>query len=147
MIEEIKIRNHSPEVDDEWDTNGHAKKACDHLGNWIKEQVSYVKLKNLAGAKNEGIKDHGMTHLIIVEIEGTEKIALMYAHWYKQPPLDGLWREGLGARTPVVEGDLLYGRGSADDGYGTYAAVLAVKACQKRQVPHPKIVRALPRCE
>ena len=88
-----------------------------------------------------------MTHLIIVEIEGTEKIALMYAHWDKQPPLDGLWREGLGPRTPVVEGDLLYGRGGADDGYGTYAAVLAVKACQKMKIPHPKIVMVLESCE
>jgi len=88
-----------------------------------------------------------MTHLIVVEIEGADKVALMYAHWDKQPPLDGLWREGLGPRTPVIEGDLLYGRGVADDGYGTYAAVLAIKACQKMKLPHPKIVMVFEGCE
>jgi acetylornithine deacetylase/succinyl-diaminopimelate desuccinylase-like protein len=88
-----------------------------------------------------------MTHLITVEIEGTDKVALMYAHWDKQPPLDGQWREGLGSRTPVIEGELLYGRGSADDGYGTYAAVLAIKACQKMKLPHPKIVMVFEGCE
>ena len=93
------------------------------------------------------MKEPGRTHVIIVEVEGTDKVALMYAHWDKQPPLDGLWREGLGARTPVVEGDLLYGRGGADDGYGTYAAVLAVKACQKMKIPHPKIIMVLESCE
>lgn len=89
-----------------------------------------------------------MTHVILVEIEGTEKVALMYAHWDKQPPLDEkLWRHGLGPRTPVVENDHLYGRGSADDGYGTYAAVLAVKACQHMKLPHPKIIMVLESCE
>eukprot|EP00826_Nyctotherus_ovalis_P029244 TRINITY_DN2307_c0_g1_i2.p1 TRINITY_DN2307_c0_g1~~TRINITY_DN2307_c0_g1_i2.p1 ORF type:complete len:339 (+),score=73.85 TRINITY_DN2307_c0_g1_i2:431-1447(+) len=88
-----------------------------------------------------------MTHLIVAEIEGNDKVALMYAHWDKQPPLDGLWREGLGPRSPVVEGDLLYGRGSADDGYGTYAAVLTIKACQKMKLGHPKIIMVLEGCE
>ena len=40
----------------------------------------------------------------------------------KQPPL-GPWRNGLGPYEPVREGDLLYGRGTADDGYATFAAV------------------------
>jgi acetylornithine deacetylase/succinyl-diaminopimelate desuccinylase-like protein len=45
----------------------------------------------------------------------------------KQPPL-GEWRDGLGPYEPVREGDLLYGRGTADDGYATFAAVTALLA-------------------
>ena len=40
----------------------------------------------------------------------------------KQPPL-GDWRPGLAPFEPVREGDLLYGRGTADDGYALFAAV------------------------
>ena len=45
----------------------------------------------------------------------------------KQPPL-GEWRSGLGPWEPVREGDLLYGRGTADDGYATFAAVTGLVA-------------------
>jgi acetylornithine deacetylase/succinyl-diaminopimelate desuccinylase-like protein len=45
----------------------------------------------------------------------------------KQPPL-GDWRPGLSPFEPVREGDLLYGRGTADDGYALFAAVTALLA-------------------
>ena len=38
------------------------------------------------------------------------------------------WREGLGPWTPVIEGDRLYGRGGADDGYAAFASLLAIEA-------------------
>lgn len=40
-VEYIKIPNGTPDFDPEWDTNGHAQKACDHLVNWIKAQVPH----------------------------------------------------------------------------------------------------------
>jgi acetylornithine deacetylase/succinyl-diaminopimelate desuccinylase-like protein len=40
----------------------------------------------------------------------------------------GQWRDGLSAFEPVREGDLLYGRGTADDGYALFAAVTALLA-------------------
>ena len=52
---------------------------------------------------------------------------LIYGHMDKQPPL-GDWRPGLSAFEPVREGDLLYGRGTADDGYALFAAVTALLA-------------------
>jgi len=37
------------------------------------------------------------------------------------------WDEGLSPTNPVIKGDKLYGRGGADDGYSTYAAILSIK--------------------
>ncbi len=45
---------------------------------------------------------------------------LLYGHLDKQPEMNG-WRDGLGPWTPVLEGDRLYGRGGADDGYAAFA--------------------------
>ena len=91
-----------------------------------------------------------MTHLIIVEIEPTIKPAktvLMYAHWDKQPPLTEKWSAGLHPTKPVIKNGLLYGRGSADDGYGSFAAILTIKACQHFKMSHPKIVMVFESCE
>ena len=52
---------------------------------------------------------------------------VIYGHMDKQPPL-GEWRAGLSPYEPVREGDLLYGRGTADDGYSTFAAATALAA-------------------
>ena len=38
------------------------------------------------------------------------------------------WRDGLGPWTPVLEGDRLYGRGGADDGYAAFASLTAIEA-------------------
>jgi hypothetical protein len=54
---------------------------------------------------------------------------LIYGHMDKQPPL-GDWRPGLSPFEPVREGDLLYGRGTADDGYALFAAVTGLLAAE-----------------
>jgi acetylornithine deacetylase/succinyl-diaminopimelate desuccinylase-like protein len=54
---------------------------------------------------------------------------LLYGHLDKQPEMVG-WRNGLGPWTPVVEGDRLYGRGGADDGYAAFASLTAIEAVQ-----------------
>ncbi len=41
---------------------------------------------------------------------------------------------------PFIEGEKLYGRGGADDGYSTYGSVAAIKACQDLGIPHPRCV-------
>ncbi len=58
----------------------------------------------------------------------------IYGHMDKQPPL-GEWRSGLGPYEPVREGDLLYGRGTADDGYATFAAVTGLAGGGRRPGP------------
>lgn len=88
--------------------------------------------------------------MIFVEIDATMKDAktvLMYAHWDKQPPLEGKWAPGLGPFTPVIKDGFLYGRGCIDDGYGSFAAILSIKACQHFNIPHPRIVMTLESAE
>ncbi len=50
----------------------------------------------------------------------------MYGHMDKQPYGDG-WTTH--PADPVIIDDRLYGRGSSDDGYAFFTAVLSVKAC------------------
>jgi len=51
---------------------------------------------------------------------------LMYGHMDKQPYGDG-WDTN--PCDPVVKDDRLYGRGSSDDGYAFFTAILTIKAC------------------
>jgi acetylornithine deacetylase/succinyl-diaminopimelate desuccinylase-like protein len=60
---------------------------------------------------------------------------LVYGHLDKQPP-QGEWRAGLGPFEPVREGDRLYGRGTADDGYSVFAAVTALEALGATDAAH-----------
>jgi len=57
------------------------------------------------------------------EVHGT---VLVYGHYDKQPPFEG-WSKGRGPWTPVIEGDRLYARGVADDGYALPSALLALE--------------------
>ena len=52
------------------------------------------------------------------------------------------WRDGLGPWKPVVEGDRLYGRGGADDGYAAFAALLAIEAAEAAGHPARPLHRA-----
>ena len=50
---------------------------------------------------------------------------LLYGHLDKQPEMVG-WAEGYGPWIPRLEGDKLYGRGGADDGYAMFGALSAL---------------------
>ena len=50
------------------------------------------------------------------------------------------WSKGLYPYKPVRKGDLLYGRGSVDDGYSFFLSVLIIKTLQKFKISHPPIV-------
>ena len=49
----------------------------------------------------------------------------------------GTWRDGLGPFEPVRDGDRLYGRGTADDGYAVFAAVTALRRWPRPARPTP----------
>jgi len=71
---------------------------------------------------------------------------MLYGHLDKQPEMTG-WREGLGPWTPVLEGDKLYGRGGADDGYALFASLTAINAVRKDRLPHARCVILIEACE
>ena len=47
---------------------------------------------------------------------------LLYGHLDKQPEMTG-WREASARGSRCIEGDQLYGRGGADDGYAIFASL------------------------
>ena len=65
--------------------------------------------------------------------------SLLYGHLDKQPEMAG-WRDGLGPWTPVLDGDRLYGRGGADDGYAAFASLAAIEAAQAAGCRHARCV-------
>src|SRR5258706_7451969 len=71
---------------------------------------------------------------------------MLYGHLDKQPEMTG-WREGLGPWTPVIEGDKLYGRGGADDGYAIFASLTAINAVRRDKRPHARCVVLIEACE
>ncbi len=88
----------------------------------------------------EVIVRDGLTPVILADVPASpgaeaELVTLLYGHLDKQPPL-GSWREGLDPFVAVREGDRLYGRGTADDGYAIFAALGALEALAASDTPH-----------
>jgi acetylornithine deacetylase/succinyl-diaminopimelate desuccinylase-like protein len=104
----------SPAFDPERAERGAVAAAAELLAAWVREQDGALQ--------TEIVQLPGRTPLLLIDNGKSGDPVLVYGHMDKQPPL-GEWRSGLGPYEPVREGDLLYGRGTADDGYSTFAAV------------------------
>ena len=65
---------------------------------------------------------------------------MLYGHLDKQPYGEG-WSTG--PTDPVIKGDLMYGRGSSDDGYSAFTCMLAVKAGQVSGAKMPRVCLVL----
>lgn len=133
----IAIPALSPAFDGDWAANGHLDRAVDLVMSWCRERP-------IPGMAVSVHRIEGRTPVVICEIPataGAEDIApvLLYGHLDKQPEMEG-WRDDLGPWKPVLEGDLLYGRGGADDGYSAFAALGAVEALQAAGGSHPRCV-------
>ncbi len=138
LREYISIPNQSPAYDPEWQTNGLLERAVGVARRWVEAQ-------RLAGLRVETVVLPGRTPLLLLEADGgREGTVLLYGHLDKQPPFEG-WRAGLGPFEPVLEGDRLYGRGGADDGYAVFAIVTAWRALQEFGARFPRCV-ALVEC-
>jgi acetylornithine deacetylase/succinyl-diaminopimelate desuccinylase-like protein len=136
----IRIPNKSPLYDANWRERGYMDQAVALIEAWCREQ-------HLPGLKMEVLKPEGRTPLIFMEIPGdSSQTVLLYGHLDKQPEMTG-WRDGLGPWTPVIEGDKLFGRGGADDGYSAFAALAAISALQNQKVPHARCVVLIEACE
>ncbi len=71
---------------------------------------------------------------------------LLYGHLDKQPEMTG-WADGFGPWMPRIDGDKLYGRGGADDGYAIFGALSALLALQEQGIPHARCVILIEACE
>ena len=135
----VRIPNLSPAYDPEYLTNGLLEQAMELVDN-------YISKLEITGLSKQIFKDAKGLPLIcyIVEPSSPEIKAnvLLYGHLDKQPHGEG-WNEGLGPTDPVIRGDLMYGRGSSDDGYAPFACMLAVKAAQEQGVPMPRVCLVL----
>lgn len=140
LIDYIRIPNKSPAFDPDWQKNGYMDQVVKQFSNWcIKQDINGLSL--------EVVRLPERTPLIYIEIPGTiDNTVLLYGHLDKQPEMSG-WREGLGPWQPVLEDEKLYGRGGADDGYATFASLLAIKALQKQALPHARCVVIIEACE
>ncbi len=140
LIDYIRIPNKSPAFDPDWQEHGHMEKVVQQFVRWAEAQ-------NLAGMTLEIVRLEGRTPLLYMDIPGqSDNTILLYGHLDKQPEMKG-WKEGLGPWTPVMDGDKLYGRGGADDGYAMFASLTAISALQKQNIPHARCVVIIEACE
>ncbi len=140
LIEYIRIPNKSPAFDPNWQEHGYMEQVVDQFVDWSKRQA-------IKGLHIEVVRLEKRTPLIYMDIPGDkDDVILLYGHLDKQPEMLG-WREGLGPWEPVLEADRLYGRGGADDGYATFASLLAIKALQLQNLPHPRCIVIIEACE
>ena len=129
----IRIPNLSPTFDPEWAAHGHMDRAIDLVAGWM-------RARPIAGLDVTVERLEGRTPLIVAEVPGTaEGTVVLYGHVDKQPEMTG-WRDGLGPWTPVLEGDRLFGRGGADDGYAAFAALSAIEALQAAGGTHARLL-------
>jgi len=125
----------SPMYDAQWVEDGHIERAVRLLSEWARERAIgdfEVMVHRL----------EGRTPVIVVTVEATapvEGTVVLYGHLDKQPPL-GDWSDGLAPFDPVRRGDRVFARGVADDGYSTFAALLAIEAMERSQIAHSRIV-------
>jgi acetylornithine deacetylase/succinyl-diaminopimelate desuccinylase-like protein len=138
----IRIPNVSVAYDSGWAEAGHMARATELLRDWCAARAS--ESGGLAGATVEVHEIAGLSPVLLVDVPPTgagrsDRTVLLYGHLDKQPPFEG-WRDGLGPWTPVVDGDRLYGRGSADDGYATFSALAALEAVRAGGGSHDRCI-------
>lgn len=137
LHEFIRIPNVSPAFDADWEVNGHMADAVALVRRWCEAQ-------QIDGMTVEVLELEGRTPVVLCEIPATRPdlahdTVLLYGHLDKQPEMTG-WRDGLGPWSPVLEGDRLYGRGGADDGYAVFASLVAVEALREAGGDHARIL-------
>jgi acetylornithine deacetylase/succinyl-diaminopimelate desuccinylase-like protein len=136
LTDYIRIPNKSPSFEPDWAQLGHMERAVEMFATWAREKIAA-----LPGASMSVERLPGRTPLILIEVPGARgaDTVLLYGHLDKQPEMTG-WAEGKGPWVPVLEGDKLYGRGGADDGYAMFGAITALLALQQQNIAHARAV-------
>ena len=137
LVEYVSIPNVSPAYEDRWEELGHMERAVSLVHDWC-------AARRIAGMTIDVQRLPGRTPLIVIEVPAfgggpADRTVILYGHLDKQPEMTG-WRDGLGPWTPVIEGNRLYGRGGADDGYAAFASLTAIEAVQANGGSHARCV-------
>jgi len=142
LVEYIKIPNKSPMFDPDWAAHGYMDKAVAMFEAWARRKIAAFP-----GATLEIVRLPGRTPVILIEVpgEGADTV-LLYGHLDKQPEMVG-WEDGYGPWLPRIDGDKLYGRGGADDGYAMFGALTALAALHEQGVPHARAIVLIEACE
>ena len=142
LVEYIKIPNKSPSFDPDWAAHGYMDEAVALFERWARSQLA-----SLPGATLEVVRLPGRTPVILIDVPGEGKdTVLLYGHLDKQPEMVG-WADGYGPWIPRLEGDKLFGRGGADDGYAMFGALSALLALREQGVPHAHCIVLIEACE
>jgi acetylornithine deacetylase/succinyl-diaminopimelate desuccinylase-like protein len=144
LVDYIKIPNKSPAFDADWQRHGYMEDAVSLIQRWCRAHA-------LADMHLEVVRLEGRTPLIFMEVPGHDNggddaCVLLYGHLDKQPEMQG-WRDGFGPWTPVIEGERLFGRGGADDGYAAFASLAALHALAEQNIPHARCIIIIEACE
>jgi acetylornithine deacetylase/succinyl-diaminopimelate desuccinylase-like protein len=143
----IRIPNKSPAFDAEWVAHGHMEAATTLIADWCRAQAAHIPGLRVEVIRLTNEQGKPRTPLIYMEVEGDgEDTVVLYGHLDKQPEMTG-WREGLSPWTPKREGDRLYGRGGADDGYSAFASLTALRLLREQKVPFARCVVLIEACE
>lgn len=133
LIEYIRVPNKSPLFDPDWATHGYMETIVEQFAAWARREGP-------ADLTIDVIRLPDRTPMLYMEVAGhSDDTVLLYGHLDKQPEMSG-WRDGLGPWKPVLEGDRLYGRGGADDGYATFASIIALRVLADHALPHARCV-------
>jgi len=142
LLDYMAIPCQSPAFDADWATNGHMEQAAQLLAQWAR-----AHLGDVPGATVEVMALPGRTPLLFIDVPGDDDApVLIYGHLDKQPPMSG-WSQGRQAWQPSLEGDRLYGRGGADDGYALFSAITALRALREQGQRHPRCLILIEACE
>lgn len=137
LTDYVRIPNVSPAYCPTWKGDGHMEEAVTLLSRWC-------STRDFRGASVDVVRVAGRTPTIVVDIPAhdggrDDDAVLLYGHFDKQPAMTG-WRQGLGPWEPVVEGDRFYGRGTADDGYAVFCALVAIETCRRSGGTHNRCI-------
>lgn len=134
----IAVPNLSPMYDKDFFTNGLIQQAAECVDG-------YIKQLDIKGMARHDFIPEGRPPLIVYVVEpsgGSTKNLMLYGHLDKQPWMLP-WTEGLHPATPVLKGNLLYGRGGADDGYSPFSCMLGIANLQAQGLAHPRCALVL----
>lgn len=132
----VRIPNLTPLFDYEFLTNGLIQQAI----KFVKDYAESLQIEGLTVNVYEE-EERPPIVVIIYEGKGSPNV-MLYGHLDKQPHMDG-WMEGTGPISPVVIDGRLYGRGTTDDGYVSFAVLLAIKNAIAQGVELPRIALVL----